>query len=99
MTLDTKYDRFYSADAARAAYADVILQGWPRNRLKAILHLPLLGDTILDVGCADGLLLYQFRSRFRRLIGLEYSANRHEAARASSRATCPLRRRRLRRSA
>ena len=99
MTLDTKYDRFYSADAARAAHADVFFQGWPRNRLEAISHLPLLGDTILDVGCAEGLLLYQFRSRFRRLIGLEYSANRHEAARASSRATCPLRRRRLRRSA
>jgi SAM-dependent methyltransferase len=27
----------------------------------------------LDVGCGNGQLLYQFRSRYKRLIGLEYS--------------------------
>lgn len=93
MTLDTKYDTFYSADAARAAHADMILQGWPRHPMEAILYLSFSGDTMPDVGCGDGLNLYHFRGRFRRLIGLEYLANRLEAARASARATCRLLRR------
>lgn len=81
MSLDTKYDSFYSADATRARHADVVPQGWPRNRVESIVRLPLQGESILDVGCGDGLLLYQFRHRFKRLVGLEYSAQRLEAAR------------------
>lgn len=82
MSLDTKYDHFYQADAGRAAHADVVLNGWPRDRVQAIVHLPLKGEAILDVGCGDGRLLYQFRHRFKRLVGLEYSANRLAAAKA-----------------
>lgn len=37
----------------------------------------------MDVGCGNGLLLYQFRNRYRHLIGLEYSAQRLEQARAN----------------
>lgn len=80
MSLDKKYDEFYLADAGRATHKDVALSGWPRNRLEAVVCTPLQGDTILDVGCGDGLLLYQFRNRFKRLVGLEYSAARLEAA-------------------
>lgn len=80
MSLDTKYDKFYSSDTGQPAHTDVVLNGWPRNRTEAIVNLPLTGDSILDVGCGDGRLLYQFRHRFKRLIGLEYSAVRLEAA-------------------
>ena len=80
MSLDAKYDHFYQADAARAAHSDVVMRGWPRDRVQAIVHLPLQGDAILDVGCGDGRLLYQFRHRFSRLVGLEYSASRLAAA-------------------
>ena len=80
MSLDTKYDAFYAADGVRAAHTDVVLRGWPRDRVQALVHLPLQGDSILDVGCGDGRLLYQFRHRFSRLVGLEYSASRLAAA-------------------
>jgi SAM-dependent methyltransferase len=45
--------------------------------------LPLAGDTILDIGCGDGLLLYQFRHKFKHLVGVEYSAERLHAAKAN----------------
>ena len=80
MSLDTKYDQFYQADGRRAAHSDVVVEGWPRDRVQAIVHLPLQGGAILDVGCGDGRLLYQFRHRFSRLVGLEYSASRLAAA-------------------
>ena len=84
MSLDTKYDAFYAADGVRAAHTDVVLRGWPRDRVQALVHLPLQGDSILDVGCGDGRLLYQFRHRFSRLVGLEYSASRLAAAQVRS---------------
>ena len=59
MSLDTKYDHFYQADAGRAAHADVVFSGWPRDRMQAIVHLALQGEALLDVGCGDGRLLYQ----------------------------------------
>ena len=43
-----------------------------------------LGDVkglrVLDVGCGNGLLLNQFRTRYQHLIGLEFSSQRLKQA-------------------
>ncbi|MFU8820506.1 MAG: class I SAM-dependent methyltransferase [Gammaproteobacteria bacterium] len=81
MTLSEKYDQFYASDGERRVLREIAISGWPRNRLEAIVYVPGDGDTILDIGCGDGLLLYQFRNRYRELIGYEYSTDRLNQAR------------------
>ena len=76
MTMAEKYDRFYEAPASQTPLKEVTLRGWPRNRVEAIIAYSGDGQTLLDIGCGDGHLLYQLRNRFKRLIGLEYSASR-----------------------
>lgn len=81
MALDAKYDTFYRASGPGQPLPDIRFAGWPRDRTQAILAVALSGQSILDIGCGDGRLLYQFRDRFKQLIGLEYSAGRLEVAR------------------
>jgi SAM-dependent methyltransferase len=81
MSLSEKYDQFYSSDGKRQTLPDVALSGWPRNRTEAIVFVPGNGETLLDIGCGNGFLLYQFRERYKNLVGYEYSAERLEQAR------------------
>jgi SAM-dependent methyltransferase len=76
MELDQKYDRFYGVAGNKAMLVDVPVRKWPRNRAEAIVAVGGRGENILDIGCGDGNLLYQFRHRFNHLVGLEYSAER-----------------------
>lgn len=62
---------------------DVALRGWPRDRVQAILFAVGRGQTVLDVGCGNGHLLYQLRHRFGRMVGLEFSAHRLEQAKVN----------------
>jgi len=62
---------------------DVILRGWPRNRVEAILFSAEGGDTIMDVGCGNGHLLYMLRHKYKSLVGIEYSPQRLEQAKAN----------------
>lgn len=81
MSLSKQYDAFYRSALHKEQLPDVVLHGWPRNRVEAILHSAGEGGVVLDVGCGNGHLLYQLRRRFRDLVGLEYSAHRLEQAR------------------
>lgn len=80
MSLSKQYDDFYKSSQSKESLPDVILRGWPRSRIEAILHSVGRGDSVLDVGCGNGHLLYQLRTRFKKLVGLEYSPHRLEQA-------------------
>jgi ubiquinone/menaquinone biosynthesis C-methylase UbiE len=71
-----KYDQFYHLSLEKEDLRDISLGRWPKNRIEAIMAVKGEGETILDVGCGSGYLLYQFRHRFKKLIGLEYSQHR-----------------------
>lgn len=76
MALSDKYDEFYSSSLHKEALPDIVVRGWPRNRVEAVVAMGGSGDKILDIGCGNGLLLYQFRHSYSQLIGLEYSVHR-----------------------
>lgn len=78
-----KYDRLYSAPLTRESIPTISVRGWPRNRFEAIVAQGGNGERLLDIGCGSGHLLYQFRERFKSLIGLEYSPHRLEQAKAN----------------
>jgi ubiquinone/menaquinone biosynthesis C-methylase UbiE len=80
MGLSKQYDSFYKSSQLKETLPKVVLNGWPKNRVEAIMHSVCDGDSVLDVGCGNGHLLYQLRNKFERLIGLEYSAHRLEQA-------------------
>jgi SAM-dependent methyltransferase len=80
MSLAERYDEFYKTALTREEFDDIKLGGWPRNRAEAIMAFAGHGETVFDVGCGGGHLLYQLRGRFNRLVGLEYSAHRLEQA-------------------
>ena len=44
--------------------------------MEAIVAIDGTGGQLLDIGCGNGYLLYQFRQRYKTLIGLEFSQKR-----------------------
>lgn len=83
MSLSNKYDQFYKSDGQARAINDYLIRKWPRNRVEAIVAVDGTGESIMDIGCGDGSLLYQYRNRYSHLIGLEYSAERLRQAEAN----------------
>lgn len=76
MSLSNQYDKFYRSDGNATAISEIPIRRWPLCRTEAIVAVPGRGESILDIGCGDGSLLYQFRHRYQRLVGLEYSGER-----------------------
>lgn len=85
MALNDKYDAFYKTDGKARSITDYAIRKWPLNRAEAIVAVDGTGDSIMDVGCGDGSLLWQFRNRYRNLVGLEYSPERLKQAEANLR--------------
>ena len=80
MNLSTKYDQFYASDLIKEQLESVSVTGWPKNRVEAIVAAGGSGNRILDIGCGNGYLIYQFKDSFAQIIGLEYSAHRLQQA-------------------
>lgn len=74
--LSAKYDEFYRSSLTKEQISEIIVRGWPANRVEAIVAMGGRGERILDIGCGNGSLLYQFKSSFTCLVGLEYSPQR-----------------------
>lgn len=81
MSMEEKYDRFYAGQLMRENFDELRPAGWPRDRVQAILRDVPPGESVMDVGCGNGVLLYHLRHRFRQLIGLEFSPHRLAQAR------------------
>jgi ubiquinone/menaquinone biosynthesis C-methylase UbiE len=81
--LSSKYDQFYASDLRKENIEVVDTRKWPRSRVEAIVAMGGKGDKILDIGCGNGQLLYQFKDKFQQLIGLEYSSHRLEQAKVN----------------
>ncbi len=74
--ISRKYDEIYALAAEKETFTNAHPAVWPRNRFQAIVAMGGEGETILDIGCGNGYLLYQFRHSYARLIGLEFSPER-----------------------
>lgn len=83
MSLSKKYDEFYKTNGHPRVIEDYVIRKWPRNRVEAIVAVEGTGEKIMDIGCGDGSLLYQYRDRYNQLIGLEYSVDRLHQAKAN----------------
>lgn len=84
MSLSDKYDKFYCGNSPlRFGAPDIPINRFPRDRTEAITAVEGGGDTLMDVGCGDGGLLYRFRDRFINLVGLEYSSARLDQAKVN----------------
>ncbi|WP_445367263.1 class I SAM-dependent methyltransferase [Methylomonas sp. BW4-1] len=76
MKASNKYDQFYASDLAKEQLKINSYGGWPRNRAEAIVAVKGAGTRVLDIGCGNGYLIYQFKDSYAQLIGLEFSAHR-----------------------
>jgi ubiquinone/menaquinone biosynthesis C-methylase UbiE len=81
--LSNKYDQFYATDLHKKNIESMLVGQWPKNRVEAIIAMGGQGDKVLDIGCGNGQLLYQFKNTYTQLIGLEYSSHRLEQAKVN----------------
>jgi SAM-dependent methyltransferase len=81
--LKAQYDNYYQSSLIKKTFPNIELRGWPRDRVEAIIFAICPGETVLDVGCGNGGLLYQLRHHYKKLIGLEFSPHRLEQAKVN----------------
>ncbi len=80
-TVARSYSQTYEGE--ELGKRDIEVSGWPRNRVEACLFWAGGGERVLDIGCGNGLLLYNLRHSFRELHGTELADGRAETARRS----------------
>ena len=81
MGLTEKYNNFSTTDYKREYFEVIKHSKYPKGRHEAIVAWKGNGDSILDIGCNNGYMLYQFKNNYKNLIGLEYSSAQIERAR------------------
>ena len=83
MSLIEKYDEFYGSEIKKETFRSITVGAWPRDRIEAIVAMGGEGEKVLDIGCGNGMLLYQFHNAFKTLVGLEYSKHRLKQAKVN----------------
>jgi len=69
--LKTRYNHVYGREGL--GNHDLEYGSWPRDRHEAAIHFSQGGTRVLDVGCGNGLVLYNLRSTYTELHGIELS--------------------------
>lgn len=54
---------------------DMLIKRWPANRHEAVFYITENGNSVLDIGCGNGFLLWNLRNKFDNLYGLELSSS------------------------
>ena len=70
-SLQAAYDDLYRG--RKPGRRDLNLDRWPRDRHEACVAKAPPGKRVLDVGCGNGKMLYNFRHKFDELCGVELS--------------------------
>lgn len=78
LSLANFYDRVYDGESVTPQ--DFVMRGWPKNRHEVLVWLSGSGQRVLDVGCGNGIVLYQLRTSFEELCGVELSKVRVESS-------------------
>lgn len=79
MTLEAHYSKISHAHHGSGRKI-LEVRDWPRNRHEAAVFVAGTGSRVLDVGCGNGLMLWNLRERYHELFGLELSSSMLEAA-------------------
>ncbi len=72
------YDDVYGSEEC-GSY-ELNCKRWPRDRFEASVYFSPGGKRVLDVGCGNGLVLYNLRNKYEELHGVELSELRAATA-------------------
>lgn len=72
--LENKYSILHKS--GNLGSQEIKLKSWPKNRFQAAIFFAGNGENVLDVGCGNGLVLYNLRRKYKNLYGIELSRER-----------------------
>lgn len=74
MKLEDSYSTVYENE--NFGNIDLIIPSWPKDRYQASIFWAGSGINVLDIGCGNGTVLYNLRTKFDKLYGVELSKSR-----------------------